>query len=166
MPPLDMYIRGDDKDFRTDGEAVQSYFEHNLGVTVNLKPLDWTTFLEKRNHHELQMYVLNWVADYLDPENFISLLFSTTGKGNRTGYSNPVVDALCGRADVMAEKDWPRLDLYAKAEDIILQDAAWIPLYFGADEELVSPRVKGIRNSAFGHLPHTTVRLDPAGIGR
>ena len=59
----------------------------------------------------------------------------------------------------MPEKDPKRLAIYAKAEDLILQDAAWIPLYFGADEELISPRVKGLRESIFGHLPHTTVRL-------
>jgi oligopeptide transport system substrate-binding protein len=159
MPPLDLYIRGDNRDARIVGEAVQSYFGKNLGVSVTLKPLDWTTFLEKRNRHELPLFILDWTADYLDPENFISLLFSTAGKGNRTGYGNSQVDALCATADAMGEKDPERLKLYANAEDLILQDAPWIPLYFGADRELISPRVRGIRDSAFGHLPHTTVSL-------
>jgi ABC-type oligopeptide transport system substrate-binding subunit len=59
----------------------------------------------------------------------------------------------------MAEKDPKRLALYAQAEDIILQDAAWLPIYYQADAELINPRVHGLRESLFGHLPHTTVSL-------
>ena len=60
----------------------------------------------------------------------------------------------------MVGKDVERMKLYAQAEDIVLQDAAFIPIYIEKDAELISPRVHGLRDSAFGHLPHTTVSLE------
>ncbi len=43
-----------------------------------------------------------------------------------------------------------RLKLYAQAEDMVVQDAPFIPVYFQKDAELINPRVKGIRNSSSG----------------
>ncbi|MHB8636837.1 MAG: ABC transporter substrate-binding protein [Fimbriimonadaceae bacterium] len=159
MPPLDLYFRAEREDVLIVAEAIQSYLQNNLGVTVTLKPLEWLTYLDKNNQHALPMYHMRWSADYLDPQDFLSLLLTTTGNENKQNYSNPEVDALCARADVMPEKSPERLALYAKAEDIALQDAAWLPIYFESDAELISPRVHGLRESLFGHLPHTTVSL-------
>jgi ABC-type transport system substrate-binding protein len=52
-----------------------------------------------------------------------------------------------------------RKEIYAKAEDIVLQDAPFIPIYYQKDAELINKKVAGIRNSAFGHLPHTTTSV-------
>ncbi|HWA83613.1 MAG TPA: hypothetical protein VG820_09280, partial [Fimbriimonadaceae bacterium] len=88
-----------------------------------------------------------------------SLFFTSTGNENKIFYSNPKVDELCAKADSDLNPD-ERKQLYAQAEDIVLQDAPIIPIYFQRDAELISPRVKGLRNSLFGHLPHITVSLD------
>jgi oligopeptide transport system substrate-binding protein len=103
---------------------------------------------------------MRWSADYLDPQNFLSLLLSTTGTENRIDYSNPQFDALCAKGDTMVGNDAERLKLYAQAEDIVLQDAPFVPIYIEKDAELISPRVHGLRESIFGHLPHTTVSLE------
>jgi hypothetical protein len=42
---------------------------------------------------------------------------------------------------------------------LVLDDAPFIPIYFQRDAELIRPRVEGLRESVFGHLPHTTVSL-------
>ena len=52
-----------------------------------------------------------------------------------------------------------RMALYAQAEDTVLNDVAWVPIFFQKDAELVSPRVQGMRESLFGHLPHTTISM-------
>jgi ABC-type oligopeptide transport system substrate-binding subunit len=101
---------------------------------------------------------MRWGADYLDPENFLTMLLTTKGPENKSGFSNLEADALCAKADVMADGD-ERNATYAKAEDLFLQDAFWLPLYFQRDAELISSRVKNLRGSVFGHLPHTTVEI-------
>ncbi|MEM7034779.1 MAG: peptide ABC transporter substrate-binding protein, partial [Chloroflexota bacterium] len=60
---------------------------------------------------------------------------------NHTGYDNPKVDALLDEAGVEADPE-KRQALYREAEQLIVDDAAWIPLQFGLDHLLVKPWVK------------------------
>jgi len=68
------------------------------------------------------------------------------------------VDRLTEAADVELDPK-KRLELYARAEDIVLKDVAWVPIFYQRDAELVSPRIQGMRESLFGHLPHTKVSM-------
>jgi ABC-type oligopeptide transport system substrate-binding subunit len=103
-------------------------------------------------------YHLRWAADYLDPQNFLSFMLRTGAPENRIGYSNPEFDRLCDEAD--GEQDnTKRLQLYRKAEQIAIDDAPWVAIYFQKDPELIKPAVKGIRDGLLGHLPHTTTTI-------
>jgi ABC-type transport system substrate-binding protein len=160
MPPLGLYYRNDREDAKLCAQAVESDLRTNLGITVKLQGLDPDAIEEMNNKKQVPFMHFRWAADYLDPQDFLSDFFTTTGEENKMWYSNPQVDALCGAADGMDEKDPARLAKYAEAEDLILQDAGWLPIYFQKDVELISPRVQGLRDSVFGHLPHTKVHLD------
>ncbi len=159
MPPIEFNYRDSRPDVRLVAENLAAQLQKNLGVKTNLRSMEWGAYLQKKDRGELQLYHMRWGADYLDPENFLTLLLTTSGPENKMGYSNPEVDKLCAEADVMPlgpERDAK----YARAEDLILQDAPWMPIYFQRDAELIAPRVKGMRHSLFGHLPHTTVTLE------
>ncbi|MBL8047877.1 MAG: peptide ABC transporter substrate-binding protein [Chthonomonas sp.] len=158
LPPLEFNFRDNRPDIKSAAVRIAEDLKTNLGVSVNIRSMEWGAYLEKRNRGELQLFHMRWGADYLDPENFLSLLLTTNGAENKIGYSNPKVDTLCAQADVM-DNGPDRWSLYAQAEDLILQDAPWLPLYFQRDAELINPRVTGLRESLFGHLPHTTVEL-------
>ncbi|MCC7230928.1 MAG: peptide ABC transporter substrate-binding protein [Fimbriimonadaceae bacterium] len=158
MPSIDMYFRSEEADYRLVTEAVQSDLKQNLGVTINVKPLASPAYFNRFNKKQIPMYHMRWAADYLDPQNFISIFFMKDGGQNKFYYENKNVDALCNQADI--EKDHEkRMALYHQAEDIILNDVAWIPLFYQRDAELVNPRIQGMRESLFGHLPHTTVSV-------
>jgi ABC-type oligopeptide transport system substrate-binding subunit len=107
----------------------------------------------------MPFFHMRWSADYLDAENFLSTLLASYGPENKVNYVNAQYDALCRQADTALDEA-TRLKLYAQAEDIVLQDAPFVPIYFQRDAELISPRVRGLRESLFGHLPHTTVTLE------
>jgi oligopeptide transport system substrate-binding protein len=159
MPPLELRFREQRPDIQIVAEAVAGMLKKELGVDVRLRTMEWRAFLEAENRYEHDFVHMRWGADYLDPENFLSVLLASYGPENKIGYANPEFDALCREGDTIMDEQ-RRLELYARAEDIALQDAPWIPIYFQRDAELVHPRVKGLRESAFGHLPHTTVRLE------
>jgi ABC-type transport system substrate-binding protein len=160
LPPLEMRFREDRPDIKLVAEAVASQLRRDLGVEVQLRSMEWRAYLEAWNKSEIGFFHMRWAADYLDPENFLSYMLSTTGPENKIGYSNPEFDRLCAVADGTMDTE-ARLRMYAEAEDIVLQDAPWVPIYFQRDFELISPRVSGLRESLFGHLPHTKVRLSP-----
>lgn len=158
MPPLTLIIRAQTPDAELVAETVQDQLKSNLGVAIKVQQMEWQTLLDKRNKRQLQMTFLSWYADYLDAQNFLSLLLASTAPLNTWGYANPEFDRLCAAADMSFDEPL-RERLYASAEDIMLQDAPWIPLFFVRDGELVSPRVHGMRTSLFGHLPHLTTTL-------
>lgn len=157
FPTLYLSLREQGPDVRIVSEAVAGQLAKNLGIKVELRTMEWRAFLEKRNRKELAFYHNSWYADYLDPQNFLSFLFTTGVPQNAFGYSNPTVDALCARADADTDPA-ERLNLYAKAEDQILQDAPWVPIYFAREALLVREGVT-IRTNLFGYLPHTNTKL-------
>ncbi len=160
LPALTMYHRDGQTDVERVAVAITTQLHENLGIECQTKMLPWGQYLDKHNKHQLEFFHMRWAADYLDPQNFLSLLLSTTGAENRIDYSNPAYDALCAKGDTMVGNDVERLKLYAQAEDMVLQDAPFIPVYIEKDAELISSRVHGLRESVFGHLPHTTVSLE------
>jgi len=89
------------------------------------------------------MFSLGWMADYPDPHNFLDQLFYSQSDENHVAYANPEVDRLLLAARV--ERDpAERMALYQQAEAMIVQDAAWIPLWHDRDYMLIKPYVKGV----------------------
>jgi len=58
------------------------------------------------------------------------------------GYSNPQVDSLLEEARVELDPD-ARLALYAEVEELLVQDAIWLPLYFSQTHVVVNEAVEG-----------------------
>jgi ABC-type transport system substrate-binding protein len=159
FPAIKIAFRGEQSDVQLVADSVAQQLKQNLGITVGQEPMEWGAYLERNNAKKNPFFHMRWAADYLDPQNFISLFFLKDGNENKIYYSNPRVDELCTAADAELDET-KRLNMYAEAEDIVLQDAPWVPIYFQRDAELISPRVKGLRDSLFGHLPHYTVYLE------
>jgi len=159
LPPLKIFVVATDLGSTRDGQTVQSEIEHNLGVNIQVVPTDLGTLIQQVNQNALPSYLLDWFADYPDPQDFLSLMFTTKGEENHSNYSNSEVDALCKKADSMVTDQPGRLRLYAKAEDLILQDAPWRVLGFWRSSTLISPRVKGLQNSIDSFARLNTVSL-------
>lgn len=156
LPAFELTFREQRPDIQIVAEAVANMLKENLNVNVATRTMEWRAYLEKHSANKMGFFHMRWAADYLDAENFLSVLLASYGPENHVGYVNPEYDKLCSEADTILDEQ-RRLELYAKAEDIVLQDAPFIPIYFQRDAELINPRVKNLRESLFGHLPHTTV---------
>jgi oligopeptide transport system substrate-binding protein len=158
FPDLEFNYRDGRPDVEIVAQAIQQQLKQNLGINLKTQKIEWGAYLAKHNEKKMQVFHMRWAADYLDPENFLSTLLASYGNENKINYKNDEYDALCRQGDSMMDED-KRKDIYAKAEDIVLQDAPFIPIYYQRDVELISKKVLGIRNSAFGHLPHTTTSI-------
>jgi hypothetical protein len=158
LPKFELTFREARPDIQIVASRIASDLKKNLNMDVSLRTMEWRAYLEKNNRKEMPFFHMRWGADYLDAENFLSTLLASYGPENKVNYVNPQYDALCRQADTALDEA-TRLKLYGQAEDIVLQDAPFVPIYFQRDAELINPRVKGLRESLFGHLPHTTVTL-------
>jgi len=125
-----------------DLEAILAMWRDNLGITVEVQQVEWATFLEELDSHRLQMFALAWMADYPDPQNFLDLHFHSQSVNNQTRYSNAEVDRLLEAARV-EEDEKARFSLYQQAEQIIVNEAPWLPLWYpGEGYILIKPQVK------------------------
>jgi oligopeptide transport system substrate-binding protein len=158
LPELELMVRSDNADARFVAESIANDLEKNLGLKVKPKSLEWGAMLKARNRGELPSAILSWYGDYLDPQNFLSLLLTTNASANFDKWSNPEFDKLCASADV-EQNEQKRMGLYVEAEKLLMQDVPRIPIYHGTDFILVSNRVEGLRNNLLGMMPHTKVRL-------
>ena len=158
FPKLEMSHRNNRPDIRLVADAVSAQWKKNLGITTNLRALEWGAYLEANNKKTLPLFHMRWGADYLDAENFLSTLLASYGNENKVNYRNAKYDALCQAADASQDPE-ERKRLYAQAEDLVIHEAPHIPIYFQRDAELIRPTVKGMRESLFGHLPHTKVSI-------
>ena len=127
-----------------DMEVILEMWRQNLGVEVEIQQVEWATFLQDLNRKRFQAFAgLAWQADYPDPQDFLDILFHTDSDTNHGGYSNPQVDGMLEQARI--ERDiQKRLDLYSEAEQAIIDDAAWVPLWYTGERHLLlKPYIKG-----------------------
>jgi len=143
LPEITLHVSGTGGEVGPVVEAMLESYEQNLGVEINVEQVPWPQFLADLNSPDnpYQMYQLGWIADYPDPQNFLEVLFHSGSTQNHGNYSNPEVDALLDQARGTQDMD-ERLALYQRAEQMILDDAAWMPLYFDVENWLVKPYIR------------------------
>ena len=159
LPPLELDYRANRPDSRLASEAAATAWQRELNAPITTKALELGALLDRRNKNLLQMALMSWGADYLDPQNFLSLLMTSTSKLNHDGFHDAEFDRLCAEADVDGNPAH-RAALYQQAERIAVEKAARLPIYFEMQPILISPRIKGLRENLFGILPHTKIEVN------
>ena len=129
-----------------DLEVVIEMWRQVLGVEVEIQQVEWATYLEDLNDAKFQAYAgLGWQADYPDPQDFLDILFHTDSALNHGAYSNPELDTILERARTQQDP-LERISEYRRAEEMIVEDGAWVPLWYTGERHLLlKPHVDGYR---------------------
>jgi oligopeptide transport system substrate-binding protein len=131
-------------------ELLTLMYKETLGVTIEIEQVDDATYYDELDRGVYQMFILGWVADYPDPQNFLDLQFHSGSALNQTGYNNPAVDSLLEQARTERSES-RRVQLYQEVERVVVSEAPWIPLSHGVDYTLVKPYVTGLSVTAQGN---------------
>ena len=142
MPTITLTETGGGASASTDTEAYLEQWKTVLGLNVEVKQLDFGSFIADQQAGKLQMFAAGWVMDYPDPEDLLDIKFHSKSPLNDNNYANPEVDAILDRArtEQNAER---RLDMYRQVEKMLIQDGAWLPLYYSVAHQVVNPALKG-----------------------
>ena len=129
-----------------DLEVIIAMWEQELGVQVEIQQVEWATYLQDLNKQKHQAFAgLGWEADYPDPQDFLDVLFHTESGLNHGAYSNAEADAILEQARTETDVD-RRVQLYRQAENLIVEDAAWVPLWYeGERHVLIKPHIEDYR---------------------
>ncbi len=124
-------------------DAMVAMWKQNLGVDVKVEvvtePEEW---YKRRHDHDIPFYTSGWRADYLDPQNFLEVLFDSQSEENDFAYNNPAVDAALKEAAVEQDPE-KRLKMYQEIEKVILNDLPAVPLFCNETSHiLVKPYLK------------------------
>jgi oligopeptide transport system substrate-binding protein len=124
-------------------EAMIGMWQANLGITVEVEIIEeLEEYYERKRNCEFQLFTGGWGADYIDPQNFLEVLFHSQSEENRFGYSNPEVDVALEKASVEQDEE-TRLKMYQNIEKMILEDLPAAPFYQNwIDHVLVKPYVE------------------------
>jgi ABC-type transport system substrate-binding protein len=138
------------------GELLASFYAR-IGIKLELKFLTWHAFLHSVVKGEAQLYMLAWVADYPDAENFLQLFYSKNIKNgqNRSRYSNPEFDAEYEKA-LLALSPEERNRHWRRCQEIVREDCPWIYTHITKNYTLVNPWIGGYKAHDFpyGHEKH------------
>jgi len=109
----------------------QTLFGGQPVVTTNSN--DWKSALKLEHAGKLQMFRFGWLADYPDPQDFLTLLFSSDSSYNWQNSSVPQADSLMKQADGIYQpsQQAQRIQLYNQAERLLVDNVATCPLYTG-----------------------------------
>ena len=122
-------------------QALIDMWRRNLGVEVTVRQLEPEAYFYRIKEEKNEMFTSGWVADYPDPQNFLDILFHSGSSANDSEYSNTAIDITLGRAAVEQDVN-TRMRMYQDIEQMLVDDAACLPLWFGRSYLLVKPYVK------------------------
>jgi oligopeptide transport system substrate-binding protein len=127
-----------------DLEVVLEMWKQELGVEVEIQQVEWATYLEDLDAKKFQAYAgLGWEADYPDPQDFLDILFHSESSINHGDFQDAAIDAILEEARTEADIQ-RRIDLYHQAEQMIVDAAPWVPMWFTGDRyALVKDYVEG-----------------------
>jgi oligopeptide transport system substrate-binding protein len=141
-------------------EALVYEWKQNLGVDVKVRQLEPERFFYALKDEKDQMFDIGWIADYPHPQDFLEVLFHSGSDTNWGEYSNAEVDALLDKAGIEPDNA-KALALYQQAEQMLVDDAACLPLWFGKNYILSKPYLKGYKPSPMGF-----VKLNKVSVGK
>ncbi len=131
-------------------EAIQRMWKEHLNIDVKLLNQDWKVYLSTMNQLDYQIARSAWIADFLDPVNFLECFLSYSGN-NRTGWENKQYDHLIEQAYREPDEN-KRNELMFQAEKILLEELPIIPIYFYTWKMLISSRVENFHPNVLGYI--------------
>ncbi len=136
-------------------EAIQKMLEENLGISVNITKMPFHQHLENTEAGKLDFWRAGWVADYPDPENFLNLLWGAHVPPKATDnvylntfrFVNPDYDKNFEEG-LRTINEAQRNATYLKAEQIALDEAAFLPIFYSKERRLLQPYVRNFPQNA------------------
>ena len=129
--------------------AVANQIQQNLGIKVTAKPFEqFQTILNDLDAKKYQgAFRMGWNMDYPDMENYLRPIFSKeaiTNGSNYAGYVNENFEKLLVEGDQAATHE-EAIKKYQQADDVILKDMPYIPVYFYTLNSGFSDKVKSLK---------------------
>jgi len=136
-----------------------------IGLNMQVEVIQKSLLLQQTAKQEALFFRASWIADYPDAENYMAMFYSKNpSPPNYTRYRNPEFDALYEKA-LQETNDSIRYILYRQMDQLIMNDAPVVPLWYDEVIHLVNKEVKGFSSNALNLLELRRVRIKKNNFG-
>ena len=149
-------------------EAIINMIKENLNIDIEQLQVPFAQHTEAISTAKTDIWRLGWQADYPDPENFLNLFYgihyqpdlSVKSYVNSFRYYNPEFDKYLSAA-LKATDEKTRNELYAKADQIVIDDAVVMPIFHDKDYRLLQPYVRNLPQNSMEYRNFREVYFVP-----
>ncbi|MFI6443236.1 ABC transporter substrate-binding protein [Kitasatospora sp. NPDC050543] len=144
-------------------EAVGNQLKANLGVDVTFKPFEkFGAILTALGDQKYSgAFRMAWSMDYPAAENYLRPIFSKIAIENGSnygGYVNEDFEALLDKADKATTQE-EGLKLYQQADDVLIKEVPYIPIYTYMSSSAYTKTVKNVAVDAQSRIDFANVEL-------
>ncbi len=148
-------------------EAIKTMLTDNLNIEIELSQVVWAQHTNNVETGKTNFWRFGWVADYPDPNNFFNLFYGKNvpatmeeaAYSNPTRYKNAGYDALYEKSLVTTDAA-ERNKIYAQLDQLIVNDAPVLLIYYSMNRRLLQPYVKNYPNNGMEYRAFREVWLD------
>jgi len=134
-----------------------------IGIKAEIRVIEWGELIRRAKAGEHYLLFMGWAGDNGDPDNFLTPQFACASLEsglNFARYCDPQLDKLISDGKSTSDQA-QRSQLYKQAQEIIQQQALWLPLAHPTAYALTRKQVEGYQVSPFGRQDFSKVRLTP-----
>lgn len=160
FPSITLYYGSDPNDpvvarlIQHLAQRIARDWTKTLRISVNTHGLTLNTLYAKAESNTLAVYLSGWSADYPDAHDWLSAQWRTKSLNNNVGFSDTAFDRVVETADVTWSES-QRAALYDRAQQMLVNDVAWIPLYIPHRLVYIRPTVNNLRLTGYGLIPRS-----------
>ncbi|MFN8777213.1 MAG: ABC transporter substrate-binding protein [Flavobacteriales bacterium] len=146
-----------------DYADLMEYIQHQwekIGIRTRVQVMQPAAFREATARCQVPVFRKSWLADYADPENFLSLFvqdYFTPAGPNYTHFNDEKVNQLYHEA-IRTTDDSLRIARYRQMERIVMDAMPVIPLYHDQVSHFIRKDVIGFRTNGVNMIDLSTVR--------
>ncbi len=149
-------------------EVVQKMLKENLNVDVDINTVPFAEHIEQVQSGKSDFFRFAWIADYPDPETFLTIFYgkhvpaNNTDKSfvNYTRFKNARFDSLFAASFTESDKA-KRYALLTQAEQIVLDEAPFMPIFYDVNYRLEQLNVRNFPENAMNYMDLSVVYLIP-----
>lgn len=164
FPELDFYVNaspGSSTDLMCKEIARQIY--KNIGVKLTIRLCSFQERQEAVASGKAKIWRAAWIADYPDPETFLSMFYgkymqNNNWNPNSFGFNDSGYNSLIDQILKEAKPD-KRTELMMKADQILIDKAAVMPILISDHIVMTNVRVRNFEASPLEHLDLTSVYI-------
>jgi peptide/nickel transport system substrate-binding protein len=126
----------------------------DVGITVKIRPWEFQALMSEVKKGQFDSVLLGWSPSTGDADQGLYPVFHSSQfppNSNRAFYDNPQVDKLLVDARQTTDPQ-ARLALYRQAEQTIMDDAAWLFLYYPKQVVMTRANIKGVELLPTEHI--------------